>query len=523
MFSDFTSSGAQRPMCAFVTVIMTLFVSLVVSDNGQAQDLKWHSDLDSAIELAKREQKLILLHFTGTWSKGCQEVDTFVFSNLPVKRAILANVVPVQIDVDEQSDLTAQFGVGSVPYDIVITPGKRIVSRRQSPKDAANYFAMINRLEKTIQQIAKEGSSTVDQNLDDFQQLMKRPNAPTDQQSFTPTPPKHQIAAPSQDSQELARKVNVKLANSSQPTVDNINLSAAAPSQHADRSGKSIPMGSLKIINPNFQTQKSFSDSGNRIDDSAYQSNLLRAPSMQSPVEQRRKLSNSSTKDAARQSFVANPTAAAMSFSAEKVGLSASQGRPEGLGASDCNPNSNPPLASITVTPSATEAKLPKATQLDTPTASMQPAPTSAHFSARLSTPNRDDSSVSDLALRGNCPITLIREGRWCKGDPKWGCVHRGRTYLFVTQEYLNVFLSNPDAFSPLLAGYDPVVYLQTGDLVPGSEEHGVFMGKAPQQRVVLFQNQKTRREFEANPRKYIQAIRLAMETSASPETSIAR
>jgi YHS domain-containing protein len=120
----------------------------------------------------------------------------------------------------------------------------------------------------------------------------------------------------------------------------------------------------------------------------------------------------------------------------------------------------------------------------------------------------------SRLALQGKCPITLIQEGRWQSGSRQWGCVHRDQTYLFASETNLNVFLADPDAYSPLLAGYDPVIFEDHGTLVNGKIEHGVFMGKSPHLRVILFRDSDTRAQFETNPKKYVEAIRLAMEKS---------
>jgi protein disulfide-isomerase len=130
-------------------------------------------------------------------------------------------------------------------------------------------------------------------------------------------------------------------------------------------------------------------------------------------------------------------------------------------------------------------------------------------------------TNQTSIGLQGKCPVTLIREGRWLAGDKRWGCVHRDQTYLFASQENLSVFLTDPDAYSPLLAGFDPVVFDRSGKLVPGLEEHGVFMGKAPNLRVVLFSDKNNRREFELNPRKYILAIRKAMENSGGGSSQI--
>lgn len=117
----------------------------------------------------------------------------------------------------------------------------------------------------------------------------------------------------------------------------------------------------------------------------------------------------------------------------------------------------------------------------------------------------------SDYALKGKCPVTLMSVGKWIDGDKSIGCVHRDRVYLFVDEAAREKFRSNPDRFSPLLAGFDPVLFLETGKLVEGLEANGVFMGKAPNQRIVLFVSPDTRKQFQASPKKYIDNVRDAM------------
>lgn len=123
-------------------------------------------------------------------------------------------------------------------------------------------------------------------------------------------------------------------------------------------------------------------------------------------------------------------------------------------------------------------------------------------------------TTAPQYALQGKCPVTLLSENKWVEGDPRWGCVHRNRIYIFSSEEYLKKFQSDPDANSPILAGYDPVVYHQTGQLVDGLEKHGVFMGKQPEQRIVLFATSSTRAKFQSEPKKYLETIRQAMNSS---------
>jgi len=126
-------------------------------------------------------------------------------------------------------------------------------------------------------------------------------------------------------------------------------------------------------------------------------------------------------------------------------------------------------------------------------------------------TPMLDRFKVS---LKGKCPVTLMTEGRWVDGDSKFGIVHRNRTYIFASAEKLAIFRSYPDKFSPMLAGYDPVVYHEQGKLVEGLVENGIFMGQMPEQQVVLFQDAATRAKFQASPKTYLETIRQATNSS---------
>ena len=64
------------------------------------------------------------------------------------------------------------------------------------------------------------------------------------------------------------------------------------------------------------------------------------------------------------------------------------------------------------------------------------------------------------------------------KGDPRWGAIHRNRTYLFAGQEEQRRFLENDNAdrYAPVNSG-DDVVLVEQGRAVPGMRQHGVDYG----------------------------------------------
>ena len=149
------------------------------------------------------------------------------------------------------------------------------------------------------------------------------------------------------------------------------------------------------------------------------------------------------------------------------------------------------------------------------------PATASSGNRARIVSASNPSAVRSKYALKGKCPVTLLAQGQWVDGKKEIGCVHRDRVYLFASAENREAFLANPDQLSPLLAGFDPVIFEETGKLVAGEEQFGTFMGDAPNQRIVLFKTADTRGRFQKEPMKYINAVRSAMAKKAKKDTKL--
>ncbi|HAN98669.1 MAG TPA: hypothetical protein DCQ98_15075, partial [Planctomycetaceae bacterium] len=116
------------------------------------------------------------------------------------------------------------------------------------------------------------------------------------------------------------------------------------------------------------------------------------------------------------------------------------------------------------------------------------------------------------LGLDGFCPVSLIRDKVWLEGDRAYGCVHRGRVYLFCSAEDRDEFMANTDAFAPVLSGYDPVIFAEQNRLVEGKREHGAFVDD----RIILFADEVTFAKFRENSATYVQAVKQAMAATDS-------
>ncbi len=101
--------------------------------------------------------------------------------------------------------------------------------------------------------------------------------------------------------------------------------------------------------------------------------------------------------------------------------------------------------------------------------------------------------------LDGMCAVELTERQKWVAGDRRWGAYHRGRLYLFAGEVQQQRFLANPDYYSPVFSGYDPVVALKEGRFVPGRRQHGAFYNR----RVYLFASEASLAEFYQAPERF--------------------
>lgn len=114
------------------------------------------------------------------------------------------------------------------------------------------------------------------------------------------------------------------------------------------------------------------------------------------------------------------------------------------------------------------------------------------------------------LAFDGYCPVTLKLAHKWVAGNPQFGAVHRGRTFLFTSEAERQQFLANPDAYSPVFSGLDPVLMLDRNQMVEGSRKYGYeYRGS-----FYLFHSQETMAHFANDPARYSTQVRQAMNLS---------
>jgi len=135
-----------------ILTALILFQTGCTEEKASTSKLAWSSNLEQAIELAKKENKAVLVNFTGSdWCKWCFKLRDEVFNQSDFKKYADENLVLVMIDFPrnkKQSNETRmynqsiaqKFGIQGFPTIIIIDGnGIPIAKTGYQPGGAANY------------------------------------------------------------------------------------------------------------------------------------------------------------------------------------------------------------------------------------------------------------------------------------------------------------------------------------------------------------------------------------------------
>jgi thiol-disulfide isomerase/thioredoxin/YHS domain-containing protein len=459
----------RRLTTAFIALAATLSVA------GAQDQMPWQPSLETAQQIAAQTNRLVLIHFWAPWCKPCARLDKDVFSHPETARALEANFVMVKLNVDETPATARLYGVSSLPSDVIVLPNGRLVSQFQSPPTASQYVTQMNQAAAGHRELVRRS--------------MQQP----------PGPPGSQVAA----AYVQPPPATAAFAPANMPMTPG----AAPPSARADTTNQPGPPPQSAYANeryadyfrqhPGMPPQNIASPSQNSatpaIAYTAPPANAYAAPPANAYTAPP---ANAYTAPPANVTY----TAPANTYTAPLANTGIvppanvpASGAPPIAVANQVNPQPPAGPAAAAVSPNGPAAGSP-------PNYNAQAA-----YPPHLQLP----PGCPPLGLDGNCPVTLVERKQWSPGDKAWGAVHRGRTYLFVGPQEKEKFLANPDRYSPVLSGNDPVLALDQQMAVPGRREFGVFGGDS---RVYLFADEASLKRFVQNEKRYsaevIQAMR---------------
>ncbi len=451
-------------MARLVRATMLFFLLFGTSLQAAAQQpLQWHTNLETATQLAKETNRPILVHFWATWCKPCMRLEHEVFNQASVASAIEANFIPVKLNADQYAAVAKNYGVNSLPTDVVLAPSGQVLAKANSPLEAAAYI-------KQVGQIAMHLRSQQQT------QLAANPAVPPINNPYAalaasqPASPQ----APQQATVQPSGPYGPPPVAPQRPADASVNRYAAQQSSHPQPQTQTPPPA-----NPYTTAPASSSLVGSRYAQAepsptgGPMNHPASAPMAQSPV---------STPAGGPYGYH-NPAAAAPPVTQDAPAV---------------------PVESPAVPPQTPQPQPSYQVGHAAPT-----GPAGVGVGSQVANNQPMPSGKAEVCMEGFCPVTLMENQRWAPGDPRFGAIHRGRTYLFTTQAGQQRFLSNPDMYSPVLSGNDPVLAIDQRQTVSGNRRHGVYF----RDRIYLFSSEATLDQFVKNPHRYASGVRQATQT----------
>lgn len=142
-----------------ISALLTIFILLFTScNNGQSSssNLNWNGNLEKAIEQAKKENKAVLVNFTGSdWCIWCKRLSAEVFQQKEFEEYAKKNLVLVMLDFPKNiqqsqetkaynNSLAQKYGIQGFPTILIFNnQGKLVAQTGYQPGGAVKYVEHI--------------------------------------------------------------------------------------------------------------------------------------------------------------------------------------------------------------------------------------------------------------------------------------------------------------------------------------------------------------------------------------------
>ncbi len=111
-----------------------------------AQHTGWVTDFRKGVEIAKAQNKEVLIYFYGEHCPYCIQMEEFVLGDPEVDRFIRERFVVVSIDASKSEELNRRFGVFGTPYFVVYDPeSDRIILKIFGSRERDDFLNLLIR------------------------------------------------------------------------------------------------------------------------------------------------------------------------------------------------------------------------------------------------------------------------------------------------------------------------------------------------------------------------------------------
>ena len=149
-FSGIPRLTQLRKACGILLAVLGAYMIVGGIQQPAGPQLNWVYDETEGIEIAKQEDKFIMLDFYASWCAACKELDHWTYAD-PVVAAKLADYVNVKLDFSRSSQttkaLTEKYQIPGLPVVIFMDAQGNILKRITGFVDAEKMLSILEEIE----------------------------------------------------------------------------------------------------------------------------------------------------------------------------------------------------------------------------------------------------------------------------------------------------------------------------------------------------------------------------------------
>jgi thiol-disulfide isomerase/thioredoxin/YHS domain-containing protein len=134
--------------------LMSILAVWTINSSIQAAEIngpnQWTHDYGAARRLSKKLGLPVIVHFHASWCGPCQQMERETLGSRQLRSHMGTSFIGVKIDSDQEPGLVEAFRIQSLPSDIVIAPGGRIVDRSAGYQTRGQYIATVQKWQKKL-------------------------------------------------------------------------------------------------------------------------------------------------------------------------------------------------------------------------------------------------------------------------------------------------------------------------------------------------------------------------------------
>lgn len=526
-------------MTSRLAPILWLALALACGTAFAQESIRWAPDINSARRASAEFKVPLLIHFYGDGCLPCKTLEQRVLSQPEIISTLNKFFICVKVNATQDRQLAAEFQVHSWPTDVFVSPDGKTLYQGVCQQEVRAYSSVLENMKvmNRDRNVMLAASQPIQPQTGIAQQV-----APPSNHNFTPglPPPGTNLASSSatpnfygnQNSgtaaggqQQLPPSMPPNQFVQSGPLIASTQPAAIGGSTPGRQQQLQAPAPPSFMATPHGELPPAVAAQGrlaSPVDERLVANRNTTLPNPTATHQMAPSLGVPQTGAGASGTTTADPRPRAAEASA-LAGQAMDNPYYQSTFASDAKaaprvselPNSGATNATISAQQVAFRPRN-TGTSNETPAGQERLAsqPGFEPLGGVLPPSTSGETNALKPAIEGYCPVALRNAGGWIQGDPQFAVRHRGRVYWLSSEGARQDFLKDPDNQSPVLSGYDPMLFLKEGRLVEGTVQWGLL--EEVSGTFLFFSSEQHKLEYERNFDNNTRALSIIMQQAGA-------